>query len=70
MSRQGRIDERQRIREAATSAGELAAKGNCGPAMTDAMFYHQMILMGCNLGETLDARGLRFGLLDEGEGDR
>ena len=49
--------ERERIRIAATDAAELSANGSCGPQMTDAMFYHQLILAVCNLAETVDARG-------------
>lgn len=71
MSHFDRSRERQQIRRLTATASETAAKGNCGPAITDALFYEQVVLAICNLAETLDARGA--GVLDrlsDREGDR
>ena len=56
MSNLGRVYERQRIRDATESASAVAAKGNAGPAITNALFFQQLIFAVCNLAETVEWR--------------
>ncbi|KKN56865.1 hypothetical protein LCGC14_0567900 [marine sediment metagenome] len=52
---QDRELERGWIRDATADAARVAKTGNAGPAITDALFYEQLILAVLNLAETVDA---------------